>query len=222
MNNFVYLSHFFSKNTPTFGNDDKIEINTKTKISKGDVVNMYSLFLSNNHIGTHIDLPKHFYDSEKGVEYYNPKAWIFGNIKLIDIPRNNSDLITSSDFLDKNNKNVELILIRTGYQKYRNTDKYWNDNPGLAADLGDYLRSNYPNLRAVGFDFISLTSWKHKEEGIKAHLNFLDPSKGEILIIEDMKLSDVNDDEISEVVVSPWLIEELDSAPVTIIAKINS
>ena len=146
---------------------------------------------------------------------------VFPKCSTIDIARNNSDLITSANLPSEIDTSIDLLLIRTGYEKYRNENKYWNDNPGVSSELADYLRRNYPKLRAVGFDFISLTSWKHKEEGLKAHLNFLDPAKREIFIIEDMKLQELGDHDIIDLIIAPWLIDEIDSAPVTIIARVG-
>lgn len=219
MYNKIYLNHFLSKSTPSFGDEDTVEIEPKTRISEGEVVNMFSISLSNNHIGTHIDLPKHFYNSEKGVEFYDPSTWRFEKVSAINIPVSEADLISHNQLPKNINRDIELLIIKTGYEKYRNQGKYWNDNPGLAPKMADFLRKNFPNLRAVGFDFISLTSWRFKKEGIEAHLNFLDPEKGEILIIEDMKLSEINSSKILSVDIIPWMIKDLDSAPVTIIAE---
>ena len=221
MNKFIYLSHFLDSNVPTYADEDKIVITPKTEIERGETVNMFSLQLTNNHIGTHIDLPKHFFDCEKGVKNYESSTWHFQNVALVDIPRNDSKLIFSDNLPDNIDKDVDLLLIRTGYEEYRSEEKYWNDNPGLSSEMATFLRNNFPNLRAVGFDFISLTSWKHKDEGLKAHLNFLDPSQREIFIIEDMKLSELSDHKIVDLTAAPWLIDEIDSAPVTVIARVK-
>lgn len=221
MKKFIYLSHFLDSNVPTYGDEDKIVVTPKSVISKGETVNMYSLQLTNNHIGTHIDLPKHFFDCEKGVKFYNPSTWHFQNVELVDIPRSNSKLIFSDDLPDSITTDVDLLLIRTGYEKFRSENKYWNDNPGLSSEMAIFLRKKFPKLRAVGFDFISLTSWKHKDEGLKAHLNFLDPSQREIFIIEDLKLLELSDRIIIDLTAVPWLIDEIDSAPVTVIARVE-
>ncbi len=219
MGKYIYLNHLLSKNTPSFGDEDTVEIEPKTQISKGAGVNMFSISLSNNHIGTHIDLPKHFFDCERGVEFYYPSTWRFEKVCVFDIPVSEANLISHYQFPKNVNRDIELLIIRTGYEKYRTQDKYWDDNPGLAPEMADFLRVNFPKLRAVGFDFISLTSWKFKDEGITAHLNFLDPEKGEIFIIEDMKLSEINSSKILSVDVIPWMIKDIDSSPVTIIAE---
>jgi len=221
MNKYIYLSHPLNGNVPTYGNRDRIIIEPKSQIIKKETANSFSIRMTTNHIGTHIDLPSHFYNTVKNVVYYNPDTWIFKKIQLVDIKVETATLIYPKDLTGITDKKVELILIRTGYEKYRNEHKYWNDNPGLAPEMADYLRDKFPRLRAVGFDFISLTSWKHKEEGKKAHKNFLDPQKKEIFIIEDMRLSVVYSNQIINVLIIPWLIDTIDSAPVTVLANLK-
>ena len=94
-----------------------------------------------------------------------------------------------NDFININDLNidVELLLIKTGYENYRIQDKYWNDNPGLSSELASYFRTRFKKLRCIGFDFISLTSWNHRLEGRLSHREFLTPDQpnSSILIIED-------------------------------------
>jgi len=117
----------------------------------------------------------------------------------------------------------DLLLIRTGFCDKRKERIYWENNPGLNAELGLKLRVNMPNLKAVGFDFISVSRWKDRAEGRRAHRDFLDPqAKGNpILLIEDMDLTNfrVSKKIISSVTVLPLRMLNADGAPVTIIAQ---
>ena len=84
---------------------------------------------------------------------------------------------------------MELLLIRTVMCKYRGTDKYTITPPGLSSELAPYLRKNFQNLGCIGLDLISIGSYANRKEGHKAHHAFLNPKKGEpILLLEDMKL----------------------------------
>ena len=64
---------------------------------------------------------------------------------------------------------------------------------------------------------ISLTSQLDKQEGKKAHIEFL--VKNDILVIEDMNLENLNSTPF-ELIVSPLLIEDIDGSPCTIIARL--
>lgn len=213
-----YLSHHIDNSTPSYGNRDKVIITPKSRIEDGETANTSSWNLTNNHIGTHVDVPKHFYINGRTITDLTPDFWFFKTISLIDIPCSDPVLISESDL--RNNEihvDTDLLIIRTGYQKYRNSEKYWNSYPGIAPQACTFLRENYLNLRGVGFDFISLTSPQFKDEGVLAHKILLEESNGDfILIIEDMNLKDVKD--ISSVVVSPLLVKNANGSPVTVIA----
>lgn len=117
---------------------------------------------------------------------------------------------------------TEMLLIRTGYEKYRNNAKYYNDNPGLDAELAHYFRDNFPCLRCVGFDFISITSWKFRAEGRESHKAFLHPKEElrPIMAIEDVALRGL-DSPLEWIVVAPLIVEGSNGGPVTIFAKIK-
>ena len=222
--NYICISHLISQKTPSYGNRDRVFISINSSIIKGESANSSCWIFSNNHIGTHIDSPNHF--SEQGKKTYEIPIndYIFEKVQLINIPCKEARLISVKDlskFADHISSGCELLLIRTGYEEYRNEDKYWNDNPGLSDELADYFRTNYPVLRCVGFDFISLSSWKFREIGKKSHQAFLCPKNGakEILVIEDMALSKINNP-MKQVIVAPLFIADGNGGAVTVFADL--
>ena len=219
MSQYVLLSHILKQDTPSYGNRDKVIIRVNSCIRGGETANSSCLVLSNNHIGTHIDVPRHFSDSGKKTTDYPIGDYVFEKVQVIDLPCDGPKLIEGGD-LTGLRSDIDLLLIRTGYESKRGEDDYWNNNPGLSPDLADYLRQQCPNLRCVGFDFISVTSWQHRAEGRLAHKAFLAPEDGsrEIWAIEDMSL--VNAPEaIKKVVVAPLLVEDGNGTAVTVIAE---
>ncbi len=221
----ICLSHPIKQTTPSYGNRDKVIICDNSSIKKGETANTSSWIFSNNHIGTHIDTPYHFDESGKKTMDYPVDYFFFSKVQLIDIPCFGAKLIDIEDIGKtelKINSLVEILFIRTGYEKFRRENKYWNDNPGLAPELADYFRLYFPNLRCVGFDFISLTSWKFREKGRESHRSFLCPGDNgrEILVIEDMALSKINFP-ISQVVVAPLFVEDGNGGAVTVFAKVD-
>lgn len=225
MKTYICLSHIISQNTPSYGNRDRIILRTNSSIKQGETANSSCWIFSNNHIGTHIDVPYHFSETGKKTFEIPIDEFIFNKVQLIDINCNNACLI-GVNHLEKYSsiieRDIELLLIRTGFERFRGDEKYWNDNPGLAPELADYLRTNYPLLRCVGFDFISLTSWKYRVEGRLSHKEFLCPEteKKEILIIEDMSLKDVNS-RIKQLIVAPLMVEDGNGGAVTVFAQIK-
>lgn len=221
MSNYVLLSHILRQDTPSYGNRDKVIIRVNSSIKAGETANSSCLVLSNNHIGTHIDVPRHFSVDGKRTIDYPIGDYVFEACQVIDLPRNKVCLIGEEDLKGIDiRSDVDLLLIRTGYEDLRGDDAYWNNNPGLAPELADYLRKTYPELRCVGFDFISVTSWQHRPEGRLAHKAFLAPDNGdrEIWAIEDMSLKKAPS-EIKKVVVAPLLVEDGNGTAVTVIGE---
>lgn len=221
MNNYVLLSHILRQDTPSYGNRDKVIIRVNSSIKAGETANSSCLVLSNNHIGTHIDVPRHFSVDGKRTIDYPIGDYVFEACQVIDLPRKEACLIGEEDIKGINiRSDVDLLLIRTGYEDLRGDDAYWNNNPGLAPELADYLRKTYPKLRCVGFDFISVTSWQYRPEGRLAHKAFLAPDNGdrEIWAIEDMSLKDAPS-VIKRVVVAPLLVEDGNGTAVTVIGE---
>ena len=222
MSNYLLLSHVLGQATPSYGNRDKVIIRVNSSIKAGDTANSSCLVLSNNHIGTHIDVPRHFSIDGKRTIDYPIDDYVFESCQLIDIPCQDACLIGVSELAGHDIRpDVDLLLIRTGFESLRGQDAYWNNNPGLHPDLADYLRDKFPNLRCIGFDFISVTSWQHRAEGRLAHKAFLAPDNGgrEIWAIEDMSLKNAAE-QIKKVIVAPLLVDDGNGTSVTVIAEL--
>ena len=211
------LSHILDSNTPSYGNRDHLNIEETSQISKGASANSSRWVFETNHLGTHIDMPKHFFDDGQTLTDFPLDFWISDKVQLIDSPCDGAKLIDIETSIEKIDYSTEVLLIRTGFEIYRGTDKYWNDNPGLSPSFGFWLRENRPNIKIVGFDFISLTSWKYREEGKKAHHAFLNPEGigNPICIVEDMSLKNSNQ-QIKELIISPIIVSNSNGSPVTI------
>lgn len=214
-NNSIYLSHIISNNTPCYGGASDVGISRNSSIKNGDSSNSLSVNFK-NHIGTHIDFPLHFSDKGKSLTYYNSDFWVFNNIVVIEYPAKSDEIITTEKLrLNKIPAETDFLIIKTGFQKHRGTEIYWNNNPGLTPKLAEVLKNKFHNLRVVGFDFISLSSYQNRSVGRESHKAFL--VENDILVIEDMKL-----DELSflpkKVIVAPLQIDNADGVPVTIFA----
>jgi kynurenine formamidase len=221
--NYCFLSHVLSAQTPSYGNRDRFYTSRNASMLLNDTANTSTWFFSNNHIGTHIDAPRHFNLQGLSVADVPAKYFVFSHVSLIEIHCTEGKLIGIEAIAaesDKIHPDVELLLIRTGYEQYRHTDKYWNDNPGISEDIAPYLRARYPKLRCFGFDFISLTSWNYRVEGRKSHKAFLAPadSSEPIWIIEDMQLSVISSPVLS-VIALPLRVDDGDGGPITVIAR---
>lgn len=204
------------ENTPLYGGEKGIKMVPDRAINKGDTANTKRLAL-HNHCGTHVDFPNHFFDYGKVAQDYEASFWIFNDVYLLKKPAAPDELISlSNEELSAIPVGTELVLFKTGFSKFRSEDKYWTNNPGISPEVADQLRTQCPSIRAIGMDFISLTSYQNREIGREAHREFL--GKTPILLIEDMDLRQL-DESPTQVISLPLLLMNTDGAPITIIAS---
>lgn len=218
----IFLSYALDQNTPSYGNRDKFIIEPQSQIINGVGANTNTWTFTNNHIGTHMDTPHHFYNSGKKTLDYVADDFCFDIVHLLEKIQVSGNLFTlTKEELDQIPKEVEFLIIKTGYGTYRSLEKYHNDNPGLNSSLANLLRDRFTKLRAVGFDFISLTSWNHREHGKVSHLAFLS-ERNNFLIVEDMDLHHVGiKTKFNSLIMAPLRTVLGNGGPVTIIADID-
>lgn len=218
---FLYLSHVLDETTPVYGNGASLIREQGNQMAAGDSCNTQVWHLS-NHIGTHIDAPRHFCRDGVFLDAYPAEFWICGSVFCLEARGiGNKDIISASCMsLDAVPESVDLLLIKTGFGNLRGTRDYMMENPGFAPELADVLRLRFPKLKMIGFDSISLSSFASRPLGRIAHKAFLDNQRP-ILIIEDMDLSQLHQGtSVQEVSVIPVRVEKSDAAPCTIIARI--
>lgn len=213
----IYLSYFIDEQTPLYGGEQAVFIEKRSEISKGASSNTKYLKIP-NHLGTHIDFPNHFSDSGKTINDYPASFWRFQNVYVISYKAKNDEII-NENLINKQEipLDTEFIILNTGFGGYRESDIYWNNNPGLSPQLAKVLKTKCPNLKAIGFDFISVSSYQNRMLGREAHKEFL--LQNDILIIEDMNLDGIKDKSIKSIIALPLQIKKVDGAPITIIAE---
>jgi arylformamidase len=206
----MFLSHFINSSTPAYGGESGlINITELNAIRNGDTSNSKRISIF-NHIGTHIDFPRHFDDSGKTLSDYSSDFWRFDKIGFIE-----SDIDFFLNKLEKIASNIEILILKTGFGQFRGTDKYWMSQPVIPSVYAKILREKFPNLRVFGFDLISLTSKVDKPEGKKAHKSFL--IDYDILILEDMNLINLKTCP-KNIIVAPLLISDIDGIQCTVLS----
>ena len=219
----LYLSYLLDENTPTYGDRNRFVCEKKSNISKGDVANDSNINTT-VHIGTHIDMPYHFFDNGQTIEDFNIDYFRFENILFIDmIPDNiivKDDLVAILETIDDKNK-YDMLVIKTGICDRRDQSEFWETNYGFDPSIADYLRNYFPNVRVIGFDSVSVSSFSNRMLGRESHKVFLDPLNP-ILLLEDMDLTLLNkDSKIKKLDIVPLRISKCDGLPCTIIAEIE-
>jgi arylformamidase len=216
----IFLSHILGEDSPGYGGASAFCKKEAKSIKSGDASNN-SIWELSNHMGTHVDAPYHFDDAGLKVSDYSTEEWIFDRVYIHEGEYRQGQLIGPDGWEQKIPDDCELLLIRTGFEAHRAEKIYWEANPGLSPDLAAWLRSNRPQIRALGIDTISITSYQHREVGREAHRAFLGRNRpgNPILLIEDMKLGELSRNP-KKVIVAPLLIKDADGSPVTVFAEI--
>lgn len=220
----VFLSYQISKKTPMYGGKKGFISKKQNSIENGDSANT-SIWKFPNHLGTHIDFPYHFYKNGQTSSDFCFENWVFEKekIQLINIELPKNKLLIKPEYITnkKINTEVEVILLKTGFSKFRGQEKYWKHNPGLDPSIADWIKNNFKKIKIIGIDSISISSYQYREVGRKVHKTLLNPKKP-ILPIEDMNLSKINKATIFEkLFIIPLRVDKSDGLPCTIMAEIH-
>jgi Predicted metal-dependent hydrolase len=116
-------------------------------------ITMYS------HTGTHIDAPAHMLSNGPYLDNLDIEHFI-GNATILDFSNGKMELIDVDSLkpYEEKIKNVEFIIIKTGWSKYWGDKKYYEDFPSLSEESAKWL-SEF-NLKGIGIDAISIDNIK--------------------------------------------------------------
>ncbi len=232
MENIIFLSYILNENSPSYGNRNVFQITKNSDINKGDIANDSSI-KTTVHIGTHLDMPYHFYEDGQTIGDFPADFWVFSKkeILFIELKVENGELIIKDKLIDELEKivlnsqfsilNYKLLIVKTGICNIREDEKYWKENYGFAPEIYDYLIEKFTNIRVFGFDSISISCFKDRMIGREAHKRFLNP-KRPILLLEDMDLRYINKNiNLNKIIIAPLRIAKCDGLPCTIIGVVN-
>lgn len=219
------LSHVLTESDPPFPNSPTMRIKPFARMENGDVCNTSTVEIF-NHFGTHMDAPKHFFDKGASISEIPIDFFIFNNPLILDIPLNAGQLLTTEMILPFKDKIelCDLLCIHSGFAEKRKSDPdtYSTKGPGLSSSLCKYFMEEFHNVRCIGMDWISVTSYPHLEDGILAHKYLMGTFHNRyITVIEELNLENVYKKNLNQVIALPLFIKGIDSAPVTVIAFEN-
>ncbi len=219
------LSYTLNVRDHAFPGAPTMRVEPFESMQEGDRLNTYNVTLF-NHFGTHMDGPNHFNGQGRQLYELELSTFIFEKPLLVDILKGRGELVEPEELMrfDEAIRAADLLLVRSGFSAMRASDNraYSEEGPAISARAAELIVERYQNLKAVGMDWISLSSPLHLEDGIRAHQIMLGKTGAEpVLIIEDIDLSGLDPDTLETVFALPLFIEGIDSAPVTILAKIR-
>lgn len=227
---FMFLSHPLDPNDVAWPGEPVVKVTRCTDVTEDCP---FSSFISEipNHFGTHMDAPRHFVKDGLSINELPMEYFCHKKVALLEIPKGEAEGITQDDlepYADVLSE-VSFVFLRTGFEKYRteNPALYQNEGPYIATSGGQYLSHCFPNLKAIGIDFLALGSPSSRvpesENPKYCHWAILGYHSGRFVgVIEDMHLAELpGSANIIQFFNLPLRITGLDSSQVTCIVEID-
>ena len=164
-----------------------------------------------SHIGTHLDVPAHIFETGKNIEQVNIKQFT-GKAFVIDASTAKNKITAELlNQYEQELQSADFALLYTGWAKYWGKDKYFKNYPVLDKEAAEYLSTL--NLKGIGLDVISIDAGDAKELAI--HNIILG---NEIIIIENIKMDSDLIGKTFDLFAFPLKIKSGDGSPVRVVA----
>ncbi|MPQ45332.1 cyclase family protein, partial [Clostridium tarantellae] len=200
-------------NMPVYTEETRPEIKKIANI-KNDGYNEKSLHIF-SHTGTHMDSPKHMIENGKSLYEFEINKFI-GKAFLLDVSNLLQDNIEINILkkYEKEIKKSEFLIIKTGWEKYWNSEKYFYNFPVLTEEAANWICKF--NLKGIGVDTISID----KVDSIHFKIHKIIFSKDMIIIENLTNLSTLTIKKFT-FCATPLKYENSDGSPVRAIAITN-
>ena len=192
---------------PTYPGNTPFGLEPIKRLARGDSSNVSSLHMS-VHAGTHVDAPRHFFDSGAGTEAL-PLEMLIGRARVIEVssrkgigPGELSVVDLSEDI---------RVLIKTPNSRLWGQPEFHPEYVGVTEGGAKHLVDH--GIKVVGVDYLSVEEFK--KPGAPAHHVLLG---GGTIVIEGLNLRDV-DPGIYEMICLPLRIAGADAAPARVVLR---
>jgi arylformamidase len=108
------------------------------------------------HTGTHVDAPFHFHQEGIKIDKVPPERLVGRGVLLNVTGKEEKGVISASDVREAEKaagvslSEGDIVLVRTGWDKFLGAEKYTRSYPGLTKDAADYFVEK--KVSAVGVD----------------------------------------------------------------------
>ncbi|MBN2657638.1 MAG: cyclase family protein [Spirochaetales bacterium] len=150
---FIDLTHTLSEDMPVYpGTEEPVFLAGNTIEKDGFAEKKITMF---SHTGTHMDAPAHLLEGRAALDDF-PVDKFSGRACLFDFSGKSRPAIEIADLtgIEPLLEHCDFLLIRTGWDRYWGTEKYFRDFPVLTEQAALWL-SKVP-LKGLGIDAISV------------------------------------------------------------------
>jgi arylformamidase len=194
-------------NVPTYPGNTPYSLEPIKRIARGDSSNVSTIHLS-AHSGTHVDAPRHFFDSGTGAEAL-PLEMLIGRARVIEVSTRKG--IGAEDLAAAHLAEDARVLIKTSNSRLWGSPEFHPDFIGVTESGAQYLVDH--GMKVVGVDYLSVEEFK--KPGAPAHHVLLG---GGVIVIEGLNLRDV-DPGVYEMFCLPLALVGSDGAPARVVLR---
>ena len=168
-----------------------------------------------SHTGTHMDAPAHLIKDAKTLDKF-PVGHFYGRALLLDFTNIRGTIIELQGLEPYKDavRNVDFLLLHTGWSEYWGSDKYFIDYPVLSPESAEWLAKF--RLKGIGLDTISAD--KIDTVDYPVHTAFLNK---ETVIVENLTNLNLLSRNIFTFSCFPMSFENADGSPVRAVAIVN-
>lgn len=144
----IDLTHVMHTGMPVFPGDEPVNVRRTHFVNKDGFAN--TVFTTNTHAGTHIDVAAHFYVDAPGLDWLGPDNFTGWGAVVdctnLDTPYIDQPVLAGLAKIEA----LDFVLLRTGWDQYWKTDQYFEGYPPLTETACRFLGGL--GLKGVGFD----------------------------------------------------------------------
>jgi arylformamidase len=192
---------------PTYPNNTPFSLEPVKRLARGDSSNVSALHMS-AHCGTHVDAPRHFFDSGPGTEALALDL-LMGRVRVIQVTSRTG--ITAEDLAGEDFSEDVRILIKTRNSLFWGASEFRTDYVGVTESGARHLVAH--GIKLVGVDYLSVEQFK--TPGAPAHHVLLGAGT---IVIEGLNLRDVEPG-IYDLCCLPLRIVGSDGAPARVVLR---
>jgi kynurenine formamidase len=213
MEKIIDLTHPISSGMPVYPGTEPPVLKTECTIE--DIGFLEKKITLVSHTGTHMDAPAHLIKDAKTLDKF-PIGQFYGRALLLNLTNIKVSTIELQKLEPHKDaiRNVDFLLLHTGWSKYWGSDKYFIDYPVLSMEAAEWLGKF--RLKGIGLDTISAD--KVDTEKYLIHKVFLQNNTVIIENLTDLNLLPCNHFTFS---CFPMSFKDADGSPVRAVGIVN-
>lgn len=204
---FLDVSVPLAPGMPAYPGNPAFDLQPVKRIADGGSSNHSRLVLG-THTGTHVDAPRHFFDSGAGVDDL-PLDLLLGRARVVEIRKRGG--IEAADLEGAGLREDLRVLLKTSNSALWSAGSFREDYTHLTESGARYLVDQ--GVKVVGIDYLSVEGFK--KPGAPAHRALL--SEG-VVIIEGLNLAEAEPG-MYEMYCLPLRVAGGDGAPARVVLK---